>query len=139
MVIESCHAFFLAFVRTDLSLFVFVFLLPQLDESKDFEERKLIRAAMRDLRKKKRGISTTKAVALSDAVICNSVLLHSFSYFQIFEVDILYFLFIFLQYYPWNVSLYKLKQNCSLLIISIPQKPCWDVLKRKWVGQVGVH
>lgn len=33
------------------------FSLPwlQLDESKDFEERKLIRAAMRDLRKKKRG------------------------------------------------------------------------------------
>lgn len=29
--------------------------MPQLDESKDFEERKLIRAAMRDLRKKKRG------------------------------------------------------------------------------------
>lgn len=29
--------------------------LSQLDESKDFEERKLIRAAMRDLRKKKRG------------------------------------------------------------------------------------
>lgn len=29
--------------------------LPQLDESKDFEERKMIRAAMRDLRKKKRG------------------------------------------------------------------------------------
>lgn len=34
-------------------LFVFCFL--QLDESKDFEERKMIRAAMRDLRKKKRG------------------------------------------------------------------------------------
>lgn len=29
--------------------------LSQLDESKDFEERKMIRAAMRDLRKRKRG------------------------------------------------------------------------------------
>lgn len=37
-------------------LFMFFFFTwLQLDESKDFEERKLIRAAMRDLRKKKRG------------------------------------------------------------------------------------
>lgn len=46
------------FVRDDLSLFPLVlgfFFLSQLDESKDFEERKLIRAAMRDLRKRKRG------------------------------------------------------------------------------------
>lgn len=41
------------FVRNDLSLFFLFFL--QLDESKDFEERKMIRAAMRDLRKRKRG------------------------------------------------------------------------------------
>lgn len=44
------------FVRNELSLFPFVFFVfLQLDESKDFEERKMIRAAMRDLRKRKRG------------------------------------------------------------------------------------
>lgn len=52
------------FVGNDLSLFpcvcmFFIFLL-QLDESKDFEERKMIRAAMRDLRKRKRGNSIKK-------------------------------------------------------------------------------
>lgn len=53
------------FVRNDLSLFPFVFFPPQLDESKDFEERRLIRAAMRDLRKKKRGNGTKRRSLLS--------------------------------------------------------------------------
>lgn len=39
--------------------------LTQLDESKDFEERKMIRAAMRDLRKRKRGNSIKKTSLLS--------------------------------------------------------------------------
>lgn len=38
-------------------IFFFFFFAAQLDESKDFEERKMIRAAMRDLRKRKRGNS----------------------------------------------------------------------------------
>lgn len=45
---SDCRTFFLVH-----SFLFFPWL--QLDESKDFEERKLIRAAMRDLRKKKRG------------------------------------------------------------------------------------
>lgn len=37
--------------------------LQQLDESKDFEERKMIRAAMRDLRKRKRGNSKRQIIS----------------------------------------------------------------------------
>lgn len=44
----------------DFSFFLFA---TQLDESKDFEERKMIRAAMRDLRKRKRG-NSKKALLL---------------------------------------------------------------------------
>lgn len=38
-----------------MSSYCFHVFISQLDESKDFEERKMIRAAMRDLRKRKRG------------------------------------------------------------------------------------
>lgn len=43
----------------------FVLFFLQLDESKDFEERKMIRAAMRDLRKKKRGNGINKQSSVS--------------------------------------------------------------------------
>lgn len=44
--------------------FCFFYLFLQLDESKDFEERRLIRAAMRDLRKRKRGSGALKCFVL---------------------------------------------------------------------------
>lgn len=49
------------------------FFLPQLDESKDFEERKMIRAAMRDLRKRKRGNGIKKTIFFHDAFLQSSV------------------------------------------------------------------
>lgn len=45
--------------------FIFSFFAAQLDESKDFEERKMIRAAMRDLRKRKRGNSKGSLATLT--------------------------------------------------------------------------
>lgn len=62
---------YLGFLQAMTSLFAcvtflfFSFFAAQLDESKDFEERKMIRAAMRDLRKRKRGNSKGSLVTLT--------------------------------------------------------------------------
>lgn len=52
--------------------FFFFFFAAKLDESKDFEERKMIRAAMRDLRKRKRGNSRGSRVTLTMRNRCAS-------------------------------------------------------------------
>uniref|UniRef100_A0A3P8UGW6 Calponin-homology (CH) domain-containing protein n=1 Tax=Amphiprion percula TaxID=161767 RepID=A0A3P8UGW6_AMPPE len=46
--------------------------LLSLDESKDFEERKMIRAAMRDLRKKKRGTVQSKSYSYTSSSSSNT-------------------------------------------------------------------
>lgn len=52
-------------LNTPIGVHLSFFFFLQLDESKDFEERKMIRAAMRDLRKKKRGNGINKRSSVS--------------------------------------------------------------------------
>lgn len=99
-----------------------VCLFLQLDDCKDFEERKMIRTAMRELRKKKRG---------DDLYFCflahhSSLLLSLFSLYtegrqhrKCISSD----------------SLSSLLPFCWVLFLSFcSQRLGWDAHRRKWVG-----
>lgn len=98
-------------------------LILQLDDCKDFEERKMIRTAMRELRKKKRGDYLYICFIAQHSSL---VLLFLFS---------LYILMGAFQHVRCRDTLSSLLPYGSALFLSLcSQRLSWDAHRRKWVG-----